>query len=507
MNDSASTAAGYHRATSYRRHHIPPHTLDWANQPSLAKNYPGLPRVPLPRNFDLPRIDYFTQACRPLSECHAPKVAPDLKQIAATLQLTHGVTARALHSGQAFYYRSVASAGALYPFELYPAIHGIDGLDAGLYHYDPLAFSLTALRKRLLPTIPEADRAVAASFYITGIFFRSAWKYRGRAYRYVLLDAGHLLENLRLALGALNQRFSIHLDFDDERASDLLGLDPEREVCLACIHLHVDADKGMQTAASVELEPLGPDIRHISRVSRREVSYPEIRNLHRAGIGGYGGSAGSFSPKIVPPGQPLARIGLALPDHPAAADYTRVLGRRRSRRNFISAAISREAFMTFAETLAYSMGAQSGMPAACRSVLTAGILAGENMPIPPGFYLLDPEKRQLERQIDGPLIEGMAAACLDQMWLKHAGLHLLFLTDPAYLDGMWGARGYRYAMIEAGRLGQQAYLAATALGWGACGIGAIYDREAANLLGLTEDGALVYLIGVGPVKKNVGETR
>jgi nitroreductase len=33
--------------------------------------------------------------------------------------------------------------------------------------------------------------------------FRSAWKYRSRAYRYVLLDAGHLLENLRLALGAL----------------------------------------------------------------------------------------------------------------------------------------------------------------------------------------------------------------------------------------------------------------------------------------------------------------
>ena len=74
------------------------------------------------------------------------------------------------------------------------------------------------------------------------------------------------------------------------------------------------------------------------------------------------------------------------------------------------------------------------------------------------------------------------------------------MTDLAALDRTWGARGYRYAMIEAGRLGQQAYLAATALGWGACGIGAIYDREAADLLDLAADGALLYLIGTGPVK-------
>ncbi|BBO77575.1 hypothetical protein DSCW_49920 [Desulfosarcina widdelii] len=508
MNDSASTALGYHRATSYQRYQISPHALDWANQPSLVKNYPGLPRVPLPRDLDLPRIDYFTRACRPGSESHTSDVAPDLKQIAAALQLSHGVTARAVHSGQPFYYRSVASAGALYPFELYLTAHGIDGLDAGLYYYDPLAFSLTVLRRQPLPAIPRVDRAVAATFYVTGIFFRSAWKYRGRAYRYVVLDAGHLLENLRLALGALNQRFSIHLDFDDEQTANLLGLDSELEVCLACIHLHIDTDKGTDTANSIELEPLSADIRQASQVSGREVAYPEILNIHRAGSGsGGGGSAEASSLMVATHGNPLARIDLDSSTLPIAADYTQVLGRRRSRRNFIPASVSRENFMTFVETMAQSMGSRSGMPAACRSALTAGILAGENMPLPPGFYLLDPEKRQLEQRIAGSLIEAMAAACLDQMWLKHAGLHLLFLTDLTYLDEIWGARGYRYAMIEAGSLGQQAYLAATALGWGACGIGAIYDREAADLLGLTESGALVYLVGLGPVKTSAGKTR
>jgi SagB-type dehydrogenase family enzyme len=143
----------------------------------------------------------------------------------------------------------------------------------------------------------------------------------------------------------------------------------------------------------------------------------------------------------------------------------------------------------------------AALPRACRQSVTVGILAGSGQPLAPGFYLLDAHNDRLGRVRDGHLIEAMAAACLDQMWLQHAGMHVLFMTDLPTLDRYWGARGYRYAMIEAGRLGQQAYLAATAVGWGACGIGAIYDREAADLLQLTDDGVLLYLVGVGPVKK------
>jgi SagB-type dehydrogenase family enzyme len=198
--------------------------------------------------------------------------------------------------------------------------------------------------------------------------------------------------------------------------------------------------------------------------------------------------------------QPTSWIDLKAADHPGPADYARVLWRRRSRRNFIPAPVSRDGLTTFLDMMAGNSGTAASMPPACRSALTTGLLVGPGMPIPPGFYLTDPEAQRLGRVVDGRLTEPMAAACLDQMWLKHAALHLLFLTDLAALDGTWGARGYRYAMIEAGRLGQQAYLAAAVLGWGACGIGAIYDREAAGLLDLVDDGALLYLVGAGPVK-------
>ncbi len=56
-------------------------------------------------------------------------------------------------------------------------------------------------------------------------------------------------------------------------------------------------------------------------------------------------------------------------------------------------------------------------------------------------------------------------------------------------------------MMLAGILGQMIYLAATATGCGACGIGAIYDKEAAGLLNLKAPCSLLYLVAAGPVKK------
>jgi nitroreductase len=95
----------------------------------------------------------------------------------------------------------------------------------------------------------------------------------------------------------------------------------------------------------------------------------------------------------------------------------------------------------------------------------------------------------------------MARICLDQRWLANAGIHFIFLTNLEVVECTWGARGYRYAMLTAGRTGQRLYVAATAMGLGYCGIGALYDGEAAALLGLNEASVLLYLVAVGAVKK------
>ena len=283
MSKEIFTAADYHRATSYRRHALTPHALDWAHQPMATKRYPQADRVPMDRSRPLPEIEYPRIAGR-TSTADSGRPAPlDVRKLSTVFRLTQDVTARAMHGGQPFYYRSVASAGALYPFELYLAAYGIDGLAPGAYHYNLLDFSLTALRHGPAPGIPPVARNLAATFYITGIFFRSAWKYRSRAYRYVLLDAGHLLENLRLALAALGMVHSIHLDFDDRRAATLLGLDPQREACLACVHLYGDSTGEEENSAVNALDSLPGAILQASMVSDREIAYPEILGIHQAG--------------------------------------------------------------------------------------------------------------------------------------------------------------------------------------------------------------------------------
>jgi nitroreductase len=75
------------------------------------------------------------------------------------------------------------------------------------------------------------------------------------------------------------------------------------------------------------------------------------------------------------------------------------------------------------------------------------------------------------------------------------------MSNLAELDRHWGPRGYRYAMLTAGGIGQALYLGAAALGLGCCGIGALYDGEARGLLGLNADSALLYLVAVGAVKR------
>jgi len=68
------------------------------------------------------------------------------------------------------------------------------------------------------------------------------------------------------------------------------------------------------------------------------------------------------------------------------------------------------------------------------------------------------------------------------------------------LERSWGPRGYRYAMMTAGLMGETLYLAASALGLGCCGIGAFYDGEASSLLGLNESSRVLYVVSVGIIK-------
>ena len=506
MNYQPKFQAGaeYHWKTGYDRHHMSGHFMDWANQPIPFKRYRQIAAVPLTPVTTFPEKSLWSLVSPPKP---APEpITPDKDWLARVLYLTGGITARSRQGGQDFYFRAQASAGALYPTEIYTGVFEIDGVKPGIYHFGTDHFGLTPLRPSDIEHHPtdlglavDPRQSPAVSFYLSGIFFKSAWKYRARAFRYVLLDTGHILENLVMALASEDMAFVCHYDFNDDALGELLGLDADREAGLVCLH----AGLSESLASSAPLKPalLPPDIIAAGQVSNAEITYDEIISTCRSGRGA--GSNDATKPLVindigVSPASwhPVEEVGKPGRDaHPFAWSIVH----RRSKRNYIKQPLAQKTFMQFLDLLcrAYS---QEG-PENRFTSLRLGFLSGKIEGVAPGFYLLDPDKREFGCVAEGQFIEPMTSVCLDQQWLAHAAIHFLLMTNLKAIDDHHGPRGYRYAMLNAGRLGQLIYLGATALGLGACGIGALYDFEAQKLLGLNQDSALLYLVAAGPVKR------
>lgn len=487
------SAAQYHQHTSYDRHDMSGHYMDWQNQPSVFKEYPGIDPISLPRDVPLPGEPFFSLFEK--AEKARNSISLGLEALSKILLLSYTLTAKARHADGDFYFRSPASAGALYPNEIYVAPKGLADLEDGLYHFSIQHHGLSRLRKGAFSG--TGDKTL--TFFFTAIFFRSAWKYRDRSYRYHLLDAGHLLDNMTLALRALQLPYRISYNFDDSQVNHLLGLDGTREVTLAMLHLPPRAEDARSVPEGIP--GLSEEFQKASRVSGNEIDYPAVREIHEAG---------NDSP--VPRG-PFPRMGQELgplPDSwdplpaPGKAqeimDYPEALFRRRSKRNFIPKPVSRDSLSRLLHTQCTLDPEDMARYPYQQSVCT-GFIVGDAGGMEPGLYLLDPVAETAGMVASGDFLKEMAHICLDQMWLANAGVHFLYMTNLSILDQVWGARGYRYAMLTAGRLGQRLYIAATAMGLGCCGIGALYDGEAARLLGLNEPSRLLYLVAVGQVKR------
>jgi len=492
----------YHNNTSYSPGRMSVHGLDWDNQPSVYKDYPGINHIPLSRKTPVGMGSLSSiMKEKTLDGTVSKRVSVD--DLSLFLRLTYTLTARISHPEGDFHYRSAASAGALYPTEVYVATREVEGLDDGLYHYAIHHHGLVPLRSGdLSGYISDAihspvKNAPTITIFLTAIFFRSAWKYRNRSYRYHLLDTGHVIENLLLGSKAFGLPCRLTYDFDDEQIDLLLGLNRTKEAALAVAHI-----PGLDPISEVkgqEINELSGEIRSASTVSRKEIDYPAIWEIHQAGE------------TIIYPEKPgpemILELGI-MPGRweksppsltwPETVDYPDAVFIRRSERYFVKKSIAKDCFMALLDALCINDSSDPGMNPGYNRSICAGVFVGSVDGISSGLYMLDTLKGSIGHVIPGSFMDRMAYICLDQPWLADAAVHFLFLSNLDIIDRSWGARGYRYAMMTAGRMGEKLYVAATAMGIGCCGIGAFYDRNAANLIGLNDDSKLLYLVAVGP---------
>jgi SagB-type dehydrogenase family enzyme len=494
------SSAEYHHQTSYQRHKMSGHALDWQNRPDVFKTYPNVEPLPLPRDVPLP-AEKLSTLLRDRPAQGAEDL--DLGDLARIFLLTYSLTAKARYASGEFHYRSVPSAGALYPTEIYVAARGLKGLNDGLYHFSIAHHGLSLLRRGdVSPLVRgvapwKGHKPPRLTFFFSAIFFRSAWKYRERAYRYHLLDTGHLIENLVLALKASKLPCEVSYDFDDSKTNRLLGLDETKEATLAVLHVPGD---GEAPCEPIEISPLAETFSLASRVAPREIDYPEIVEAHRSGR-----LVKSSSPESVfshgVGGEPDRWTPVPLPrTWPEEMNYADAVFRRRSRRNYVRKTLPRDCMGALLHSLADAFTDESFSHPGCGLPIAIGLLVGQTESMEPGYYLFDPFSFAIRRVSPGLYNGEMAQVCLDQAWLSYAAAHFLFMADLDRAHERWGARGYRYAMMTAGRLGERIYIAATAMGLGCCGIGAFYDSEAVELLDLPSPTRLLYLVAVGAVK-------
>jgi SagB-type dehydrogenase family enzyme len=205
---------------------------EYLRSPALSLPSPRPPDVALGRVLDARR------SCRRFTDAGLTQL--DLATLLAT---AYGVRGRLVLGDLEFLERPVPSGGGLYPLELYLLLQRGQALAPGIYHYAPLHHVLEPVRPLELPHVFIGDlfmgqpyAADAATIIVmTAVVERSLWKYGDRGYRYILLEAGHVAQNINLVAAAMGLG-SLNLGgFFDSDLANLLGLDLEAQVPLYAV--------------------------------------------------------------------------------------------------------------------------------------------------------------------------------------------------------------------------------------------------------------------------------
>ncbi|HEU5268277.1 MAG TPA: hypothetical protein VFU36_00020 [Jatrophihabitans sp.] len=422
---------------------------DPATMPPPVKSYPaGLAVLPLPRQLPRPEMS-ATAVLAGRSGAGQPL---DAAQLGRVLYLGAGVVRTSQRDwGQALF-RAAGSAGGRFPLEVYASTRGVTGVPDGVHWYDPIQHALVRLG-------PPADGR-ATTLVVTGVPWRTGWRYAERGWRHIYWDAGTLCAQLAAAAQSSGLEPRLRSLFPDAELNRLVGADGVHEFAVALLSF------GDRPPA---VRPAGPAVPG----SLPEVEFPLCTAAQRAGDSGTLGEPW-------PPGPPL-------PDVPPSDPLEEVILRRGSQRRMDRRAVLPRRLLDFS------------MRAALRGVQLPHWVAVHAVEgIAPGLYRW-PDLTTPVR--GGELRDELARVCMDQALAAEA----CFVTIAAEHAGHLDDRGYRTAQLAAGIVEGRLHLAAYALGVTATGM-TFYDSELPGLLREDADlvGLLITCVGVGEYASRSG---
>jgi SagB-type dehydrogenase family enzyme len=415
---------------------------DPARLPWFVKRYPGdLPRIRLPR--ELPRTSAPAVAVL-AGTAEASRVALDLAQLSRLLYLSAGVVRTMERPYGVHPFRAAGSAGGRFPLEVYVAVPPGGRLPAGVHWYDPWEHALVR--------VGPAPRAGGPAMVVTGVPWRTGWRYRERGYRHVYWDAGTMLAQLLALADSAGLAAALYTRFPDVRVAGLVGADRVHELPVAVV--------GLDEAVPA-VEPDGPAA--VGDVDAAPVEFPLVTAAQRAG-------------ECDRLGRPWERGGPVSVPVLASEPVEDVIAARGSQRRMDAGrGLSRDLLRT-------------AMGVAVRGLdLPHWVVAHDVAGLPPGVYrwpALDTPVRT------GVLRDELYRVCLDQALARDAAFVAIAAAGLAGLSDP----DYRAAHLAAGLAEGRLHLAAYALGASASGMTFI-DSEVPALLGEPHDALLFTCVG------------
>lgn len=226
-----------HRNTSrWTFNTLSPSTDDTPEPPRelLDAPYFALP-TPRPSAVGLIEAIQGRHSCRQFADVPVP-----LDSVSALLKYSYGIIGESSFGALPFYERPVPSGGSMYPLDLYLIANRIERLEPGVYRYAPVSHGLEQLRNGVIPPrlltylcMGQTYAGYAPLIVVIGAdFLRSMKKYGDRGYRYIVLEAGHVAQNLNLLSAALGLGNCDVGGFFDVELSTLLHMNIDAEAAL-----------------------------------------------------------------------------------------------------------------------------------------------------------------------------------------------------------------------------------------------------------------------------------
>lgn len=226
----------FQQKSKYLRNQLPRHQLDWSKKPKPYKTYPNaIKTIKLPK----PEFDEKVKFWPVVLNRKSTRKFKDEPMLKSELSLLlFGMSGLTRFFPQVAF-RTVPSAGGLYPIEVYPVINKVKDIDQGIYHYYVQKHGLELVKKgdfRVKIAKGCLDQQIAfnsaVNFVWTAIIERTKWKYLERCYRYIYMDAGHIGQNFYLIAEALGLgACTIGALYDDE-INGLLDIDGVKETAI-----------------------------------------------------------------------------------------------------------------------------------------------------------------------------------------------------------------------------------------------------------------------------------